>query len=513
MRRSVARIRNCVTSLAVGALLTGALSGPARRQRRRRAGGRPDESGQPVHRHPELRQHLPRRERAVRHGPGQPGHRRPGRLRLPAEHDPRLQPDPPVRRRLRRRGRAADHADDRRGRLRRPERLPLDVSHDDEQAAARLLPGRPVDVRHRRRADRHRSAPAGSATPSPPTGAANVLFNTGQGQPDGATTPRSTSSATGPSRAGCSAGGFCAGQGRAHRLLHGHVRPAVRVLRHVARQRLPRPAAGTRPAAAATAPGSRFDATTDRDVVRQGRPVLHRSRRARGRTSRRRPRTPSTSTPPRAARTTTWKRAARRDQDRRRHHATGSAPSTPRSTTRCCTRTWPATSTAGTRASTARCTPRTGYTPYQNFSLWDTYRPQNQLLAAARTAGRPRRRAVGGRDRPGRRLAAALGAGQHRDQHHDRRPGDAVPGRGLVEGPARRARAGGLRAAAQERHQHAAGRLAVQRPLGRGLLPRARLHPVRARLGRTAPTRAATTTASTRRRRRWSTRPPTRRWR
>ena len=22
-----------------------------------------------------------------------------------------------------------------------------------------------------------------------------------------------------------------------------------------------------------------------------------------------------------------------------------------------------------------------GYTPYQNFSLWDTYRPQNQLLA------------------------------------------------------------------------------------------------------------------------------------
>jgi putative alpha-1,2-mannosidase len=40
-----------------------------------------------------------------------------------------------------------------------------------------------------------------------------------------------------------------------------------------------------------------------------------------------------------------------------------------------------------------------GYTPYQNFSLWDTYRPQNQLLELLEPQGRPGRRAVGRRDR------------------------------------------------------------------------------------------------------------------
>ena len=61
-----------------------------------------------------------------------------------------------------------------------------------------------------------------------------------------------------------------------------------------------------------------------------------------------------------------------------------------------------------------------GYTPYQTFSLWDTYRAQNQLRRAARAAGRPGLRAVAARRRPGAGLAAALVPGQHRDEHDDR---------------------------------------------------------------------------------------------
>ena len=123
-----------------------------------------------------------------------------------------------------------------------------------------------------------------------------------------------------------------------------------------------------------------------------------------------------------------------------------------------------------------------GYTPYQNFSLWDTYRPQNQLLELLAPRRRPRRRALGPRDRPRRRLAAALGAGQQRDEHHDRRPGDAVPGRGLVARAARRPRGGGVRAAASRTRPSA--RRPTRRYNGRSgqrTATRARLHRVRSR--------------------------------
>ncbi|MEK8110381.1 glycoside hydrolase domain-containing protein [Micromonospora sp. M12] len=63
-----------------------------------------------------------------------------------------------------------------------------------------------------------------------------------------------------------------------------------------------------------------------------------------------------------------------------------------------------------------------GYTPYQNFAVG--HLPTAEPVARdADAAGRPRRGAVGAGDRARRRLAAALGSGQQRDQHHDRRPG------------------------------------------------------------------------------------------
>ena len=148
-----------------------------------------------------------------------------------------------------------------------------------------------------------------------------------------------------------------------------------------------------------------------------------------------------------------------------RRRATGASPSTPRSTTRCCTRTWPATSTARYMGFDGQVHTADGYTPYQNFSLWDTYRPQNQLLELLDAGRRAGRRAVAAGDRPRRRLAAALGARQQRDQHHDRRPGDAVPGRDLVQGPARRPRGGGVRGCcARTPTSTPPAELALQRP-------------------------------------------------
>ncbi|WP_433296004.1 glycoside hydrolase domain-containing protein [Actinoplanes sp. CA-030573] len=74
-----------------------------------------------------------------------------------------------------------------------------------------------------------------------------------------------------------------------------------------------------------------------------------------------------------------------------------------------------------------------GYTPYQNLSLWETYRPQNQLLELLTPAGGAGRGAVRGGDRARRRMAAAVGAGRQRHQHHDRLSGDPVPAaRGLA---------------------------------------------------------------------------------
>ncbi|MEK8169191.1 glycoside hydrolase domain-containing protein [Streptomyces sp. M19] len=123
-----------------------------------------------------------------------------------------------------------------------------------------------------------------------------------------------------------------------------------------------------------------------------------------------------------------------------------------------------------------------GYTPYQNLSLWDTYRPQNQLLEMLEPGWRATSRCRSSRS-AGTAAGCPLGAGQQRDQHHDGRPGDPVPGGGVVQGPAEGVRGRGIRAAEEERDRHPARRLAVQRPLRHGLLPRPRLHPSGLELG------------------------------
>ena len=68
---------------------------------------------------------------------------------------------------------------------------------------------------------------------------------------------------------------------------------------------------------------------------------------------------------------------------RRRQYAPSAPPSTPRSTTRSCSPTWSATPTAAIRAWTARriASTRGQGAQYSNFSGWDQYRAQIQLLA------------------------------------------------------------------------------------------------------------------------------------
>ena len=144
-----------------------------------------------------------------------------------------------------------------------------------------------------------------------------------------------------------------------------------------------------------------------------------------------------------------------------------------------------------------------------NLSLWDTFRTQNQLLELlAPDVARDVALSVLA-DAPRRRLAAAVGAGRRGDEHHDRRPGDAVPGRELVHGAARRPRGrrptAALRANALGAPAGAARR--YHGPRRQPLVRAARLHRERPGLRRQA---AATTTARTRPRRRSSTPPRTR---
>ena len=277
-------------------------------------------------------------------------------------------------------GELPDHADDRRGHststrtryaLRR-------ISHDDEEAAPGYyrvgLKTYGIDAELTAT-----GAPAGSATPSRPP--ARPMCCSTPARPTAASSaPRSTSSATGPSRAGCTAGNFCAGKDRAHRLFPRHVRPALRLLRHLERHDPHRRRARGVAARAATAPGSRFDTSEDRRRDGQGRPVVHRRRRRARRTSPAETGDGFDFDATRAALHDTWgdeldtvRVAGGTDERQTRllHRALplAAAPQPRRRRGRPLHR-------LGRR----RRTRADGYTPYQNFSLWDTYRPQNQLL-------------------------------------------------------------------------------------------------------------------------------------
>ena len=437
--------------LAIAVALALAATVPVPSAARGRRSGAAGRSRAPVRRHPELRQHVPRRERAVRHGPGQPGHRRSGS----ATTTSRTRSTASARRTCPASA-AAWPASCRS--CRPPAR---------STASTRTPTGPPISTTTRRpspgyyRVGLDSTAINAELTATartgwqrytfPATGAANVLFNTGQANQYVSRTPEIHVVGDRTHRGLGARRRLLRRQRRPHRLLH-RDRSTGRSPRSAPGAARPRSGrAATPPAPAATAPGSPSTRPPTADVVLKvglsytgvaGRPGQPRRRNRRRLRLRRRA----------AGAARAVGGATRRDQDRRRHGRARRPRSTPRSTTRCCTRTWPATSTARTPASTARCTTPSDYTPYQNFSLWDTYRPQNQLLEMLRTGrwrGTWRCRCVAiGRD-GGWLPRWALA--EQRNQHHDRRPGDAVPGRGVVEGPARRARAGGVRAAAAER--------------------------------------------------------------
>ena len=124
-----------------------------------------------------------------------------------------------------------------------------------------------------------------------------------------------------------------------------------------------------------------------------------------------------------------------------------------------------------------------GYTPYQNFSLWDTYRPQNQLLEMLE----PRRG-------PGLAALSVLAIGRDggwlprwalANSETNIMTGDPVTPF-LVEALVRRAclaghEDGGVRAAQAERDRAAPGRSASTTDApGQHYYDEARLHPVRA---------------------------------
>ena len=273
--------------------------------------------------------------------------------------DLRLQPDAPVRRRLRRGRRAADHADHRRGRpAPTTNAYKSPFAHDDEEASPGYyrvgLPKYDID------AELTATARTGwQRYTFPATDAANVLFNTGKANQ---TVFDSEIHVVGDRtvEGRVHAGNFCAGKDDHTVYFSASFDRPFAALRHLARRRRSPPAAGTRRAPAATARCVTFDATRRPRRGGQGRAVLHRPRTARGRTWPRRPRDAYDFDAVRAALRAQWVGRARPDQDRRRYGRAAAPPSTPRCTTRCCTRTWPATSTAGTSASTARCTPPTG---------------------------------------------------------------------------------------------------------------------------------------------------------
>ena len=114
--------------------------------------------------------------------------------------------------------------------------------------------------------------------------------------------------------------------------------------------------------------------------------------------------------------TATWNAAAGPGPGERGAASRTSAPSTPSSITRCCTPTSSTTPTATTSASTARCTWPSGYTQYANFSGWDVYRSEVQLLALLAPAQTERHGHVpAGRRRPGRGTAQ-VARGQRRER-------------------------------------------------------------------------------------------------
>ena len=305
-------------------------------------------------------------------------------------------------------------------------------------------------------------------------------------------------------------------QGRPHRLLHRQLRPARSPPTAPGAAPPAPPAAGTRPAPAATAPGSPSTRPpTATSWSRWGCPTPGldgarknltaetggslRLRRDPGRAARDLGR--SSSTPCKIG---------------GGHGRPAAAPSTPRSTTRCCTRTWPATSTAGTWASTDKV-----HTAERLHAVPELL-AVGHLPPAEPAAGdaRPRRS-------PGTWRCRCVAIGRDggwlprwalANSETNIMTGDPVTpflveawSKGLLAG----SRAGGVRAAAGERAGAATGRLAVQRAQrDTDYYSRPRLHPVRAdAAARTARTRAATTTATTRPRPPWSTRRRTRRWR
>ena len=286
-------------------------------------------------------------------------------------------------------------------------------THADEQADAGLLPGRPD--RYGINAELTATARTGwqrYTFPATGTGQRAVQHRPGEQGVQGSTS-RSRRRRPTRSRAGSTPAASAPAATTPH-VLHRHLRPAVRGLRHLAGRA--RSARRGRDAAGTGGNGAwvtlRHDDRPATCIVKVGLSYTGLDG-ARGEPRRRDRRlgfdfdaTRAAAARPLGRRCSTRSRSSGGDRP------TAASPSTPRCTTRCCTRTWPATSTAATSASTARCTPRAGYTPYQNFSLWDTYRPQNQLLELLDAARGPRRRAVAARDRPRRRLAAALGAGQ-----------------------------------------------------------------------------------------------------
>ena len=126
-------------------------------------------------------------------------------------------------------------------------------------------------------------------------------------------------------------------------------------------------------------------------------------------------------------------RCAAHDRGRGRRRSWTRPASTRRCTTRSTTPTCSTTRTATTSGTTARFTRigspgdpmPAGSTHYANFSMWDTYRGEMQLLvliAPDRVAGHD---AVVGRDRSAGRPAAAMGPDERLRRLHERRAGAA----------------------------------------------------------------------------------------
>ena len=220
----------------------------------------------------------------------------------------------------------------------------------------------------------------------PATGAANVLFNTGRLEPDGARL-RDPRRRRPDDRGPGAQRPVLRGQGRAHRVLHGVVRPAVRVVRRVARDR----SHGRRPGRGRHRWERRVGhVRRDRRPRRraEGRPVLHRHG-GRAEEPRRGDSRATTSTAPSPLPRHVWRKQLDAVRIVRWAAATGRSPSTPRSTTRVLHPNLAGDVDGRYMGFDGKVRTASGYTPYQNFSLWDTYRPQNQLLQMLEPQRRP----------------------------------------------------------------------------------------------------------------------------